>query len=87
MNRIVLTAEQLAQVNGGPVEVVDPAGNRVGSLSTDEAFAKLVTLMFPEPTPEQLAETKAEVLTTGGISIAEIREAIDSARRKWEALR
>lgn len=46
---------------------------------TDEEFEAAVDAILPEPTPEDIAEARAEMLSEGGASIAEIAAAIRSA--------
>lgn len=87
MTRIVLTPEQVAQINGGRAEFVDSTGNLIGHLFTEASFTRLNTILFPEPTPEDIAEARKEMLAVGGVSTEELLASLDRVRQQWEALR
>jgi hypothetical protein len=89
MNRVVLDAELRAKLNGGTagIEFTDEAGNVVGHYLPQSSFHRLIDLLFPPATKEEIAEARREMLEKGGLSTGQILEAIESARRARTAYR
>lgn len=89
MDRIVLDAETRAKFEGRTVgaELTDEQGNVIGHFLTAAAFHRLIDVLQPPLTREEIAVARQEMLEKGGVSTADILEAIEAAKRDWEASR
>lgn len=87
MSRVVLDAELRAKLNGGRdgVELVDESGNVVGHFLTHDAYLRIVEMLFPPVTDEEIAEARKEMLEAGGASTAEVLDHLNHVRREWES--
>lgn len=91
MSRIVPNAEMLAKLRGltKSVEIADEDGNVIGSFVPNEAFERIMAVLLPPATREEIEAARAEILATGtlkdGVRTTDILAAIDDAKRRWEA--
>ena len=94
MGTVVMEPELRAKSNGGTavVEVTDEAGNVVGSYVprgqvSDEEYERVMSILLPPLSREELDEARKEMLEHGGVSTAEIIAAIENGIRRAEARR
>lgn len=92
MSKVVLDDELRAKLNGatGVVEVTDEAGNVVGSYVprgqvTDEEYDRVMSILLPPLSREELDEARKEMLEHGGVSTAEVIASMEAAIRRAEA--
>jgi hypothetical protein len=87
MNRVTLDAELRAKLNGGKrgIEFTDEHGNVVGHYLTHEAYCRLLEMLQPPFTREELAAARREMSEKGGVTTAEILAAIEAAERDWKS--
>ncbi len=87
MSEIVLDRELLAKLKVATksIPITDEDGNVIGSFVPNAAFDRIMSFLLPEPTKEELAEARAEMLQHDGVSTAELLASMDDAKRKWEA--
>jgi hypothetical protein len=87
MTKVVLDAELREKLKGGQggVELTDDQGNVVGHYIPDRAFSRIFELIQPPLTQQEVADARREMLEQGGVSTADILDAIDSAQRDWIA--
>jgi hypothetical protein len=87
MSEIVLDRELLAKLKEATksIPITDEAGSVIGTFVPNAAFERIMAFLLPEPTKEELAEARVEMLQHGGVSTAELLTSLDDAKRKWEA--
>ncbi|MBN9122430.1 MAG: hypothetical protein J0I06_25355 [Planctomycetes bacterium] len=87
MNRIVADADLVARLRGTTksVEIADESGNVIGTFVPNEAYERIMSFLLPEPTKEELAEARAEMLAGGGVRAEELRARLAEIRRRREA--
>lgn len=87
MSKAVLDAELLDRIRTATksFEITDENGNVLGSFVPNASFERIATFLLPEPTREELAEARAEMLARGGVSGEELRARLADIRRQWEA--
>ncbi len=87
MNEIVLDRELLAKLKEATKSfaITDDSGNVIGSFVPNASFERMMAFLLPEPTKEERAEARAEMLQHGGVSTADLLSSMDDAKRKWEA--
>jgi hypothetical protein len=86
MSKIVLDRELIAKLKEATksIPITDEDGNVIGSFVPNASFDRIMSFLLPEPTKEELAEARAEMLQHGGVSTAELLAAMDDAKRKWD---
>jgi hypothetical protein len=89
MTKVVLDADLRAKLMGGNggIEFTDEQGTVIGHYLTDQAYSHIFELIQPPLTKLETVEVRKEMLANGGASTADILEAIESAKREWEARR
>jgi hypothetical protein len=87
VNKIILDAELLAKLRGATksVEIADEDGNVIGTFVPNEAYERIMSFLLPEPTKEELAEARTEMLAGGGVRAEELRARLAGIQRQWEA--
>ena len=87
MNRIVLDAETRSKLLLGKVtvEITDEQGTVVGHFLPADAYDRMVELLFPPVTKEEIAEARREMLQHGGVSSEELLAGLAQIKRNWEA--
>jgi hypothetical protein len=88
MNHVVVDSELQAKLSGDvSVRVTDQSGKQMGYFMPDAAFDRLIDAILPEPTAEDIAEARREMLAEGGLSTEEVLDFIKAAEKKWQALK
>jgi hypothetical protein len=87
MTKVAPGAELLAQLRTATesVQIVDENGNVIGTFVPNAVYERIMTHFLPEPTKEELAEARTEMLANGGVSGEELRARLADIQRQWEA--
>lgn len=87
MNKLVLGRELLAKLKAATksIPIEDEDGNVIGTFVPNAVYERIMSHFLPEPTKEELAEARAEMLAHGGVSGEELRARLAEIQRQWEA--
>jgi hypothetical protein len=87
MTKIVPDSELLAKLRTATksVEIADESGNVIGTFVPNAVYERIMSFLLPEPTKEELAEARAEMLAGGGVSAEDLRARLAGIQRQWEA--
>lgn len=87
MSKLVLDRELLAKLKEATksIPIEDEDGNVIGTFVPNAAYERIMCHFLPEPTKQELAEARVEMLQHGGVSTAQLLAAMDEGKRKSEA--